>query len=212
RNIKAGFAASGLVPFNPDRVLRDILKPPSALTIPRVDGANAEPCLQAKVLQTPVTPATPVSAGALTSLQDYIVNEHARSLDDRSKQNFERHIQKLVKATQICLTNSALQQDQIRFLIRINNEAKVRRSARRDILAKGEGKVMSFEDLEAVRAARAAKGQAKAEGKGKRGRKRKTQADAEAMKSSTKAARTGDIQPEDEIELESWRAPVARMW
>jgi hypothetical protein len=27
KNIKAGFAASGLFPFNPDRVLRDIPKP-----------------------------------------------------------------------------------------------------------------------------------------------------------------------------------------
>ena len=53
------------------------------------------------------------------------------------------------------------------MLIRINNEAKVRRSTRSVVL--GKAKVMSFEDMKAARIARATKEVIK--GKGKRGRK-----------------------------------------
>ena len=56
------------------------------------------------------------------------------------------------------------------MLTRMNNEAKVRRSTRSLVL--GKAKVMSFEDIEVARAARAAKEVIK--GKGKRGRKRKS--------------------------------------
>lgn len=55
----------------------------------------------------------------------------------------------------------------------INNEAKVRRSTKAVVLGKGNGKVMSYEDLKEARAKRAAKDAMKGKGKGKRGRKRK---------------------------------------
>lgn len=53
----------------------------------------------------------------------------------------------------------------------MNNEAKVRRSTKSVIL--GKVKVLSYEDIEKVRAKRAAKEEAIV-GKGKRGRKRKS--------------------------------------
>ena len=53
------------------------------------------------------------------------------------------------------LAKGALQQDQIRFLITVNNEAKVRRSTKSIVL--GKAKVMSYEDLVAKRAEREAK-------------------------------------------------------
>lgn len=56
----------------------------------------------------------------------------------------------------------------------MNNEAKVRRSTKSIVLRKGKAKVMSFEDIEVARAARAAKEVIK--DKGKRGRKRKSAA------------------------------------
>jgi hypothetical protein len=56
----------------------------------------------------------------------------------------------------------------------MNNEAKVRRLTKAVVLGQGEGRVMSFEDIEAARAARAVKDAIK--GKGKRGRKRKSAA------------------------------------
>jgi hypothetical protein len=57
-------------------------------------------------------------------------------------------------------------------LTRMNNEAKVRRSTKSIVV--GTAKVMSFEDIEVARAARAAKEVIK--GKGKRGRKCKSAA------------------------------------
>ena len=50
KNIKAGFAASGLFPFNPDRVLRDMPKPPADLTIPKADEVKVGSCPQDVVL------------------------------------------------------------------------------------------------------------------------------------------------------------------
>ena len=65
KNIKAGFAASGLFPFNPERVLRDLPKPPAELTIPKADEVKVGSCPQDAELQTP---ETPVSAEGLMSL------------------------------------------------------------------------------------------------------------------------------------------------
>ncbi|PMD22059.1 hypothetical protein NA56DRAFT_645267 [Hyaloscypha hepaticicola] len=90
----------------------------------------------------------------------------------------------------------------------MNNEPKVRRSTKSLVL--GTAKVMSFEDIEVARAARAAKEAIK--GQGKRGRKRKSA-----------ALEAGEPEPDEpELELEPevarmidepvlWRAPVARM-
>lgn len=56
------------------------------------------------------------------------------------------------------------------MLTKLNNEAKVRRSARSIVV--GKAKVISFKDIEVARAARMAKGATK--GKGKRSWKRKS--------------------------------------
>ena len=73
------------------------------------------------------------------------------------------------------------------MLTTMNNEAKVRRSTRSVVLRKA--KVMSYEDIEEVRATRAAKDAVK--GKGKRGRKR--------MSAALKAD-----EPEVEPEEQKW--------
>jgi hypothetical protein len=121
------------------------------------------------------------------------------------------------------------------MLIRMNNEAKVRRSTKSIVL--GKAKVMSFEDIEVARAARAAKEVIK--GKGKRGRKRKSaaleadepepepepevaHAAKEAINGRGKRGRKrkSAAQEADEPEPEvariidapvPWRAPVAQM-
>ena len=105
KNIKAGFAASGLVLLNPDRILRVIPKPPAELTIPTADEVKVGPRPQDKILQTPVTPA---SAEALKSLQD-MIKQDAHALDETSKQSLQRHVQKLANATQMSLAKGALQ-------------------------------------------------------------------------------------------------------
>jgi hypothetical protein len=148
------------VPYNPDRVLRNIPRPPAELTIPKTDEVKVGSYPQDEVLQTPVTPVSPE---AFVSLQNLIIKEDAHALDETSKQRLQRHIQKLANAAHTSFTKGALQPDQIRFLITINNEAKVRRWTKSVML--GKAKVMSYEDLVAKRAEREAKEQAEAKGK-----------------------------------------------
>jgi hypothetical protein len=96
RNIRAGWAATGLFPFNPERVLRDIPKPSAALVIPGIaDVAGA--CPSAEVSRTPVTPATPVTTEALTMLHDMIKHD-TQALDKASRQRMQRRLQKLASA------------------------------------------------------------------------------------------------------------------
>jgi hypothetical protein len=140
RNIKAGFAATGLYPLNPDRVLRDMPKPPE-LTIPKADEVMVRPCPQDEELKTPVAL---VSAEALMSLQDLIIKQDCQALDETSKRNVKRHLQIYDNAVKAGLAQGTLHK-QIKFLLTINNEGKERRSAKSLVL--GKAKVMSFEDL-----------------------------------------------------------------
>jgi len=91
--------------------------------------------------------------------------------DEATKQRLQRRIQKIAKAAEACFAERALQRDQIQFLKKINNEAKVRRSTKSLVI--GKARVVSYEDLEEARAKRAAKDAATAKGEGKRGRKAK---------------------------------------
>lgn len=113
RNIIAGWATTGLFPFNPERVLRGIQKPPPPTEL-AVLKANevVRSGLQDEVLQTPVTPVT---TDALTSLQN-LITQDAHALDKASKQRLQRHVQKLASAAQISFAECALLQDQNRFL------------------------------------------------------------------------------------------------
>ncbi|KAJ6267361.1 hypothetical protein PSV08DRAFT_157423, partial [Bipolaris maydis] len=233
KNIKAGFAASGLFPLNPDRVLRTVPKPPVEVA-PAV--TNEAPYQEDAVLQTPITP---VSADGLMLLQNLILKD-AHALDENSQQNLQRHLLKLAKATQLSLTKSTLQQNHIQLLMAVNNEAKPRRSTRADILEKGSGQVFSYEHLQDKRLRRAeeaAAKEAKAKAKGKRGRKSKnaaqetakataptsavrrdlkrksTESEAEAGPSvpKGKVARVSHVQAADTARA-PWMAPVARMY
>jgi hypothetical protein len=170
RNITAGWAACGLFPFNPDRVLRMTPKPPTQSTVPRANEIKVGACHQDEV-RLPQTPVTLVSAEGLVSLYN-LIKQDAHTLNETSIQRIERHVQKLANAAQISFAERALLHDQNQMLTRMNNEAKVRRSTRLVVL--GKAKVMSFEDIEVARAARAAKEVIK--GKGKRGWKRKSAA------------------------------------
>jgi hypothetical protein len=147
--------------------------PPAELAIPRADEVKVGSCRQDVEPQTPVTP---VSAEAFMSLQNLIIQD-ARALDETSKQKLVRHLQKGTKAFQKSSALEKLQDDRIQFLTTINNEAKVRRSTQSWVLAKGkgEGKVISYEDLVEARAKRVEKESAQeAKGKSRRGQKPKS--------------------------------------
>jgi hypothetical protein len=176
RNILAGWSKSGLIPLNPQRVLKDMEKPSSdtvdaagAMTLIPRDPQHEYPAPTV----APITPITPVTAEAFASLRDLILERNSHALSDAERQNLQRHLQKLTKAGQASIARGALQQEQIEFLHEINNEAKARRSTKSHVL--GKAKVMSYEDLEAARAKRKEKEAGKA-AKQKQGRKRKQKA------------------------------------
>jgi hypothetical protein len=136
KNILAGWAKCGLKPLSLERVLKDTPQPPAELTIPKADEMKVTSCPQDDVLQTPVTP---VSAEALMLLQSFVIKKYAHALDETSKQNLARHLQKFTKASQTSFVKGVLQQQQIRFLIRMNDESKVRRSTTSVGTGEGEG-------------------------------------------------------------------------
>lgn len=210
RNILSGWAATGLFPLNPDRVLRGIQKPPPKLTIPDAQPASD---LRDEVMQTPLTPVTPKTADALTSLQN-LIEKDAHALDETSKQRLQKHIRKITTAAKVSFAECALLQDQNRFLFQVNN-VKVRRSTRS--LVVGKAKVFSYEDIEERLAKREVEAQAAAM-KEKRGRKRKAPATeegkAEAGPSASKrkaALLSSGTGPANGME-ESWKAPIAQMY
>jgi hypothetical protein len=163
-----------LFPFNPDRVLRKTPKPPTQLTVPRADKVEVGSGQQDEF---PPTPVTPVSAEGFMSLHN-LIKQDTHTLDERSIPRLQSYVEKLANAGERSFAQCALLKDQNQFLSEMNNEAKVRKSTKPIVLAKGQGKVMSYKDLEEARTTRAAKDAAKEaiKGKGKRGRKRKSAA------------------------------------
>jgi hypothetical protein len=201
RNITQAWAATGLFPFNPDRVLRGIPRPHVQIVTSEAEmtggGMQAE---TAQMTDTPVTPITPVDTGAVTLLYN-MIKQDAEGLGEPRKRRIYRRVQKLASAARVAFAERSLLQDHNRFLSKINGEVKARRSQRSLVL--GIAKVMTAEDLEERRAKRAAEEKAVA-GKAKRGRKRKN-----ALNNGGKES-TIDATP-PAASLEPWRAPVARM-
>jgi hypothetical protein len=106
-----------------DRPSKPPTKPPAELTVPvpNASGVEVSSCPQCEILQTPVT------SEGLTLLNN-LIKQDADADDEVSKQRRERHLQKLANAAQTSFAKNALLQDRTRFLIKINNESKVRRS------------------------------------------------------------------------------------
>ncbi|OCK75827.1 hypothetical protein K432DRAFT_408679 [Lepidopterella palustris CBS 459.81] len=138
RNIRAGWSKAGLYPFNPDKVLSDVPKPLHQLTAPDLNVTEVGSCTH----EVPHTPATPVSAEALTSLSNVIKQIPN---DEANRQYKDKLQQKLINAAQLCFAERATLQGQNEFLAQINNEGKVRRSTKSDVV--GRAKVMVWEDI-----------------------------------------------------------------
>lgn len=94
-----------------------------------------------------MTPVTPNSAGGIAWL-DEMIKQDAESMDDteNSKQRFQRHIEKLTKATQVSFAERALLSEQVQFLGKINDEAEILKMARGIVI--GNARIMSYKDLE----------------------------------------------------------------
>jgi hypothetical protein len=134
-------------------VLHDIQKPFAALS--EAAGLSTDHSVQEDVLPpvaAPVTPVTPVCAASFAALHETIVKGDACALDEVNKQKLDRHVGKLARAAQISFAKNTLQEDRIRSLLKINDEAKLRRSTRPIVLS--TAKVISYEDLAAALAKR----------------------------------------------------------
>jgi hypothetical protein len=146
------------------------------------------------------------------------------------------------KAAQSYFAKSALQQNHVRLLLKVNDKAKVRRSIKSLVL--GTAKVMGFQELQikrakraeedAAAAAKAAKGAEVAEdaeatkSQGKQGQKpAKATADTEVIKPKKRVARarstsglaistTAHVDMAAVVESRPapspWKAPIARMY
>jgi hypothetical protein len=108
RNIKASFAASGLLLFNLERVLRDMPKPSAKLTITTANEGGIAINLEDEAVQTPVTL---VLVKGLALLQDLIIKQDANALDKLSKQRLQRRLYKFSKAAQLSFAKGTLQQN-----------------------------------------------------------------------------------------------------
>lgn len=161
RNIKSGWSKTGLYPFSPHRVLKDIQKPVAELRIPNDTGSMVDDR----------APQTPVTSEALAALHRQI-DRDAPLLDAPSR----HRLQKLTNAARRCFAERALLLDENRLLFEQNNESNCRRSVRATKV--GEAKVMSYDDIVEAQAKRDAK-EGAVRG-GKRGAKRKGSAPAKA--------------------------------
>lgn len=127
RNITSAWAACGLFPFNPDRVLRKTPKPPAQGTVPRADEIKVGLSRQDEVPQTSVTPVTPVTADGFISLHN-LIKQDTQTLNETSISWLQRHVQKLANAGQRSVAYRALLDERNQLFTQVNNEAKTRRS------------------------------------------------------------------------------------
>lgn len=85
-DIRASWAKAGLFPFNPDKVLNDIPKPPTKVPAARTSEVRIGRCLldSTESPRTPVTPVTPLSVDAVASMHG-LTKQDAHMIDERSK-------------------------------------------------------------------------------------------------------------------------------
>lgn len=136
-----------------------------------------------------------MSAETLALLQEFIVRPNASTLDEKSQTRLRHHLQKLVKAAEVLIVKSALQQDQIQSLCFFSNEAKIRRVTKSTVL--GKAKAMSYEDIQEARAKRVEK---------------ETRAEEKRRRKCTETAAAEVVDTDSEGGQRLWQAPVAKMW
>ena len=112
---------------------------PNLCLVSKADDVRENPCPQYEAPRTPVTPA---SSEALTFLLNMIKQV---SDDETSRQHRQRLQPNVNNAALIFLAKYALLEDRNSFLTKINDEGKVRRSIRSEIL--GKARVMSYRVL-----------------------------------------------------------------
>ena len=137
-NIKSAWAKVGLYEFDPDRVLRDIQKPPDPVSqsSQTVDAAHYNEPLR-----------TPVTSEQFASLRKTI-EQHMPTLDEHNQQC----LQKMVNAAENFVSARDLLHQECSDKFKQANESDARASIRSIMV--GKGKIMSFQDIEEAQAKR----------------------------------------------------------
>ena len=123
--ICSGFAATGLVPYNPDRVLAKLntqLRTPTPPLIP--------PCEQGHW-----SPETPYNVAQL-ELQAKAIKEHLSHRIDSPPSPTNQILNQLVKGCQLAMNNAILLTE-VNKQLRATNERQKRKRARREYIATG---------------------------------------------------------------------------
>ena len=144
RNIKAGWIKTGLQPFNPDRVLREIQRPPTTKGLAHIEVVSSDPLSPHSLLPTPV------NAEGFQTLRKTLEQE-SQHLHAMGK----HRLQKLANAGEKAIADCALLVEEDKILLNQNNEKRIRSSAKSTVV--GTARIMSYDDIVEARTKREAK-------------------------------------------------------
>jgi len=159
RNVKSSWSKTGLVPFNPERVLHEVRKfqPINDVVMQTIDAPVA-PTMQSEILLR-----TPVTTDGLTHL--YTKIDEDLGYDHPSKAG----LAKLVHAAEKAFADRSLLLDENQLLFTQNNEKVTRTSTRATII--GTARVMTYEVIIAAEERRIVKSKGKGPVRGNHGGK-----------------------------------------
>jgi hypothetical protein len=138
RNIILGWSKTGLRPFNPERVLKEVQRPEEVKNCsPLVVNSNDDDMLHLK------NPETPKTFENLVLLRNNVEKSLARQegVDTCTKLS----IQKIADAAENAFAERAILLDENMLLFEQNNEKTTRTSVKATVV--GTAKVLSYEDI-----------------------------------------------------------------
>jgi hypothetical protein len=207
KNIKAGFAACGLFPFNPDRVLRSMPVPAAEPAIPRADEVRVGSCRQDVEPQTQKCTKAFQKSSAQSILQEDRI-QFLTTINNEAK--VRRSTKSLVLGKAKVMSYKDLEEARAKRVVKDSAQA-----------AKGKGKrgrkrksspAESEEDI-AETASRGRKHKsAELEVPEPTNNVRTSNATKPASALVMQVGRTRIAEDEIEIEPKPWRAPEARMY
>ncbi len=147
RNIMSGWSKTGLRPFNPERVLREIQTPQI--------GKYCEPTIiETDASLSPMQPLqTPTTSEALKSLRTDI--EKGIIAGEKVDNDLVQRVRKVMNAAEKAFADRAILLDENALLFEQNNEKIARKSTKVTVV--GTAKVLSYEDIVEAQRKREAK-------------------------------------------------------
>lgn len=134
RNIKAGWVKTGLYPFNPDRVLQEIQKPPIEQSLAYIKDVSSDPLSPYSLL--PIS----VNAEGFEALRKKL-DQESQHLDAVGKYR----LQKLANAGEKAITDRVLLVEENMILFDQNNKKLSRSSTKSTVI--GTARIISYDDI-----------------------------------------------------------------